>query len=192
MAETILGTLMSPVGVTISDSETSSRVMADLKVIRATVDAPTEVTSKPIQSSGTSSDAGNPVSGGGVASDLAPAKVVRPYVVELEGILETSDAISEVIKYHDDPSVVLTMMIKSIFLKGMAINAVNLRYSGEHLNVAVARISFEQVIPMPYESSTKVEQDGDSDTYGFGVQQPTGIASTVSDYFSGMAEKLGF
>lgn len=187
--ETILGTAMTPVGVVITNSEDKSRVLSAIRVIRASVETPTETTNKPIQSSGVSSD---PNSGGSVASDLAPTKVIRPSLAELECIIDSSDTISELIKWHNDPSAMFTMAIKSIYLKGMVINRVNLRYSGDHLNVSMARVSFEQAIPMPYEAQNKTEQDGDASTYGFGVQQPAGIISSVSEFFSNMAKKMGF
>lgn len=189
---TILGTLISPVKVAITDTETSSTILSGLKVIKAMVNSPSEVTTKPMQISGTTDDGSGHQGEADIADDLSQTKVLSPATIEIEGIIEDADTILELIKYHDDVSTMFNVLVKSIYIKGMSIVGAEMLYSGEHVNVTMARISFEQVAPIPFPKETKMSQDADQSSYGFGVQQPTSLSSSVTSLYEEITAKLGF
>lgn len=186
---TLLGTLMSPVRVAIVDTETNKKILSKMKVISVVIDSPAEITAKPIQASRVSSGVGDRQGESDIASDLSQAKVISPATAEVEGAIDDSDTILDLIKYHDTSESMFDLYVKSAYVRGMVITGVEIRYDSEHINVAMVRISFEQAIPVPYIQSAEMEQDADSPSYGFGVQQLTTISDTVSNLYDTIVNK---
>lgn len=178
MAETILSTLQSPIGITFTDSESKTVVFDGLSVIKVQILGYAEVTSKPFQITSVDNTGGSiDDKGTSVSQDINQAKVMEPTGIVIDGIVLQADALDGILAAFDDDSLLIDVQSRSINVTSLAMNDIRLSYSSAIMNGAKIHMTLSQGFP-PSEVKTP-EQSSDSSTVGIGVKTAQSLSATV-------------